>query len=77
MRLNVIKVGNSRGLRIPKAILDEYEIEETVELRFKDGYIELRPSKAVRENWREQLAELTNDPEEEERIPDVFEDEEI
>ena len=77
MRLNVIKVGNSRGLRIPKAILDEYEIEETVELSLKDGYIELRPSKTVRENWKELLAQMTNDVEEEERIPDVFEDEEI
>lgn len=77
MRLNIIKVGNSRGLRLPKAVLEEYQIEETVELNLKDGYIELRPSKNIRENWRGKLAELSNDPDEEDRIPDVFEDEEL
>lgn len=77
MELNIIKVGNSRGLRLPKVILDEYQIEESVELLLKEGYIELRPSKRVRENWRSKLTELTNDPNEEDRIPDFFEDEEL
>jgi len=77
MQVNIIKIGNSKGLRLPKAILDEYQIEESVELKLKDGYIELRPSRHVRENWKEKLAELANDPNEEERIPDFFEDEEL
>jgi len=70
-------VGNSRGLRLPKAILDEYQIEESVELSLKDGYIELRPSKNIRVNWRAKLAELATDPNEEDRIPDFFEDENL
>jgi len=77
MHLNIIKVGNSRGLRLPKAVIDEYQIEESVELSLKEGYIELRPSKSVRENWRNQLSKLANDPNEEDRIPDFFEDEEL
>jgi len=51
MNINIIKVGNSRGLRLPKAILDEYQIEESVELSLKDGYIELRPSKNIRRTY--------------------------
>lgn len=77
MQLNIIKVGNSRGLRLPKTLLDEYQIDETVELRLKDGYIELRPSKNIRENWSSKLSELANDPNEEDRIPDLFDDEEL
>ena len=77
MQLNIIKVGNSRGLLIPKAIIDEYKIEESVELSIKEGYIELRPSKRVRENWKSKLSALKNDPNEEDRIPDFFEDEEL
>ena len=77
MQLNIVKVGNSRGLRFPKAVLDEYQIGETVELKLKDGFIELRPTKDVRKDWKSKLAELSTDPNEEERIPDVFEDEEL
>lgn len=77
MQVNIIKVGNSRGLRLPKSLIEEYQIGDSVELRLKDGYIELRPSKKIRENWREKLTELSNDPNEEERLPDFFEDEDL
>ena len=77
MRLNIIKVGNSRELQIPKAIIDKYQIKKSVELSLKEGYIELRPSKRVRENWRSKLSELKDDPNEEDRILDFFEDEEL
>jgi len=39
--------------------------------------MELRPIKYVRKDWKSKLAELSIDPNEEERIPDVFEDEEL
>jgi antitoxin MazE len=50
MKLNIIQVGDSHGVLLPKAVIDEYQIKESVELRLKEGYIELRPSKRVREN---------------------------
>jgi len=77
MEINVIKVGNSRGLRLPKSILDEYEIEKSVELKLKDGYIEIRPIKKPRADWKTKLMKMSVDPNEETRIPDFFEDEEI
>jgi len=75
MELNVIKVGNSKGVRLPKSILKEYKIEDTIELRFKEGYIELRPITKPRENWDEAFKKMANDPNEETRIDDYFEDE--
>ncbi len=77
MKLNVIKVGNSKGIRIPKAILEEYKINNSVELVLKSDYIELRPVKKPRENWAIELRNITNDRDEEKLIPDFFEEEEL
>ena len=77
MEINIIKVGNSKGLRLPKSIIDEYQIDKTVELKLKEGYIEIRPKKKPRSDWAESFKEMATDPNEELLIPDVFEDEDL
>lgn len=77
MDINIIKVGNSKGLRLPKAIIEEYNIEGTVELRLKEGYIEIRPKEKPRVNWKKEFEKIISDPNEELLFPDFFEDEEI
>jgi antitoxin MazE len=77
MDLKIIKVGNSKGLRLPKAIIEEYNIEGTVELKLKKGYIEIRPKEKPRINWKKDFEKITSDPNEERLFPDFFEDEEI
>jgi virulence-associated protein VagC len=46
MRLKVVKIGNSKGIRIPKALLDEYGIGETVEVSVAEEGVVLYPEKA-------------------------------
>ena len=36
-----MKIGNSRGVRIPKAMLDEAEIDGEIEMRVVDGEIRI------------------------------------
>ena len=77
MEVNVIKIGNSKGIRLSKTILEEYEIDQTVELELKDGHIEIRPKRKPRLNWEASFKEMVNDENEELLIPDIFEDEEL
>lgn len=77
MEINIIKVGNSKGLRLPKALLDEYQIEDSVQLKLKEGYIEIRPIPKPRNNWKDEFAKMSIDKNEESLMPDFFEDEEI
>ena len=77
MQLNVIKVGNSKGIRLPKSIIDEYKIDNCVELVLKSGYFELRPIIKPRLNWTRAFQKMTLDENEESLLPDFFEDEEI
>ena len=77
MEINIIQVGNSKGLRIPKSILDEYKINDKVELKLKEGYIEVRPINKPRKGWENKFEEMLTDKNEEQRIDDFFEDEDI
>lgn len=77
MEVNIIKIGNSKGIRLSKTILEEYQIDQTVELELKADHIEIRPKKRPRQNWDDSFKEMAKDGNEELLIPDIFEDEEI
>jgi len=51
MRVRVIKIGNSQGLRIPKPILEQTGIMDDVEIEVEKNQIIIRPIKNVREGW--------------------------
>lgn len=44
MITNIIAIGNSKGIRIPRPILEESGLEEKVELRVKKGEIKIIPA---------------------------------
>jgi antitoxin MazE len=43
MRSKLVRIGNSRGVRIPKAMIDEAELTDEVELHVVDGEIRISP----------------------------------
>ncbi len=51
IKAQIIKIGNSKGLRLPKTLLDLSGIQDEVELLERDGEIVIRPVKNVREGW--------------------------
>ena len=51
MRARVIKIGNSKGLRIPKPILEQTGIVDDVEIEVEKNQIIIRPVKDVRDGW--------------------------
>jgi len=52
MRASVVKIGNSKGIRIPKAVLEECHIEEEVDLLIDKNKIIIVPLKAKpRDGW--------------------------
>ena len=52
MIINLVKIGNSKGIRIPKTILEQCEIESEVDLEIEGKNIILKPiNKEPRQNW--------------------------
>ncbi|HEU0205132.1 MAG TPA: AbrB/MazE/SpoVT family DNA-binding domain-containing protein [Pseudolysinimonas sp.] len=41
MKARLVKIGNSRGVRIPKSMLEEAEIDGDIEMRVVDGEIHI------------------------------------
>ena len=55
MKTSVVKIGNSKGIRLPKIILNQCQIENEVDLQLKNNFIIIKPvpSKKIRKNWAE------------------------
>ena len=72
MKLAIIKIGNSRGIRLPKAILEQVGFEDSVEIEVRGGEVILRlPEHKPREGWEEQFRaafEKHGPPEDEELL---------
>jgi antitoxin MazE len=51
MKAKIIKIGNSRGIRIPKSLLDESSIENEVDIESGDGIIVIKSVSENRKSW--------------------------
>ena len=51
MKTKVIKIGNSKGVRIPRHILEQSGLKSEVEIEVKDKTIILKPTSKIREDW--------------------------
>lgn len=73
MFTNVIKIGNSKGIRIPKKVLDQCHIHDKVDLTVQKEGIVLRPiKKKPREGWDLAAKKMNEQGNDELLIPDSF-----
>ncbi len=52
-KTRIIQIGNSRGLRIPKVLLDQAQLPEEVELYVEPGQLIVRAARRPRAGWAE------------------------
>jgi antitoxin MazE len=53
LRLELVRIGNSRGIRIPKPILRQCGFSNTVELRVENDCLVIAPGRLPRQGWEE------------------------
>jgi antitoxin MazE len=53
VRSRIVRIGNSHGIRIPKALLEEAQLKDVVDITVQNGALVVRPVKTVREGWAE------------------------
>lgn len=51
LKTAVIQIGNSRGIRIPKAFLEQCGLRDAVELEARRGHMVVRPAVRPRSGW--------------------------
>lgn len=75
MEVSIIQIGNSRGLRLNKSLLDKYNIKDKVEVILEPGQIVLRPIDSPRKGWDEAFKKMHENQDDQLLMDDVFEDE--
>jgi antitoxin MazE len=64
MKTNIIRIGNSQGVRIPKILLEQSHLGTEVELEVENDMILIRSASHPREGWGERfrlMAECADD----------------
>jgi antitoxin MazE len=51
LKTNVVRIGNSQGVRIPKTLLEQCHLQREVELEPRGDYLILRSAKKPRTGW--------------------------
>ena len=75
MELSVINIGNSKGIRLSKTILEKYNIQDKIELILEKGFIVLKPKAEPRKNWEKAFKTMHENGDDQMLIDDIFEDE--
>jgi len=53
MKAHIVRIGNSRGIRLPKTLLQEAQLEDEVELQAEPGRILISKTAKPRAGWAE------------------------
>lgn len=51
MRTELVRIGNSRGVRIPKPFIEQCGLGDTVELRVENDCLVISPERRPRQGW--------------------------
>lgn len=60
MRLNIVQIGNSKGLRLPKALLEQCGIKNSVNAEVENHSLIITPIISHRKGWEEAFLKMSN-----------------
>jgi antitoxin MazE len=58
MKTKLVRIGNSRGIRIPKLLLEQARLEGELEMSVVDDALLVRRARNPRQGWAESFAEM-------------------
>ena len=77
MDISVISIGNSKGIRLTKTLIEKYGIKDTMELILEKEFIILKPKTSPRKGWEKSFKKMHDNGDDQLLINDVFKDEEF
>lgn len=57
-RTRLVKIGNSQGVRIPKALIEQLGLEAEIEIVVEEDHIEIHRGTKPRSGWAEQFRKM-------------------
>jgi len=58
MKARLIRIGNSRGVRLPKPLIEEAGLSDEVEVRIRGGAVIIMPAQSPRAGWAEAAKQM-------------------
>jgi len=58
MKTRLIRIGNSRGVRLPKSLIAQAGLTDEVELRVREGAIVIQRATSPRSGWAEAAKQM-------------------
>lgn len=77
MEIQVVKIGNSKGIRLSKTLLERYSIRDKLEIIFEKGYLILKPVSKPRTGWEEAFKKMHDNKDDQLLFDDIFQDENL
>ena len=53
MRIDLVKIGNSQGIRLPKAVIEQAHLTDELALEVSDDSVIIRSARDPRKDWAE------------------------
>lgn len=75
MEVSIIRIGNSKGIRLSKTLLERYHFKDKAEIVMKNGHILLKPVHSRREGWEKRFKQMHKNGEDQLLFNDLFEEE--
>lgn len=75
MRIPIVPIGNSKGIRFSKTLIEKYNLKDAVDIILDEEYIIIKPVINPRNNWEKAFKEMHENGDDKLIIEDIFEDE--
>ena len=73
MKINLISIGNSKGIRIPSSVIKQCGLGNELEMRVENGVIVLAPVRSVRKGWSAAFEKMATVGDDAPLVPDALE----
>ena len=75
MDVSLVKIGNLKGIRLSKTLIEKYNFKETVELVLEKDYIIIKPKAEPRKGWEKAFKKMHENGDDRLLMPDFFDNE--
>ena len=58
MRTKLVPIGNSKGIRLPRAVIEQCSLGDEIELVVKKDHLIIKSAKKPREGWEEAFKQM-------------------
>ena len=74
MELQILQIGNSKGLLLGKTLIEKYNFTDKVEILLEKDYLILKPISQPRRGWGDLFKQMNENGDDQLLLDDVLED---